>query len=266
MRSLLRLHGGFVEGATPASGCAVNSPHSRGVTDTPKGYRCVATSPDGFVQQVVRYISGGHYFYFTGKMRQKRDPAAFDAMMIEQYGVDQTPWTRCRRRQQGHASTHYLRHEDFFILMASAGRGPFYEAFEEQQGEAGQVIRPALYRDIRRVSLIFDVYAIKNTVCQNTRVQNGRRCHYPKRQTLVRLNREANAMLKAHMLRQSTAYPRNQLEDLFWSLGFHPYRPVISQLYAVLRAVNRKRLSRGMTPLRQKKAIRQRRRPVEVFA
>ncbi|MFO0838370.1 MAG: hypothetical protein U1D55_07550 [Phycisphaerae bacterium] len=112
-------------------------------------YRCVATSIEGFVQQLaVAYITHGYWFYVTGTIPEGKDPAAVDAKLIERYGIAISKWARCRRKKQGLANMQYLRHGRFFVLLATKGR---HEFFEREQ---------AVIRDVRRAPIRFAGYSI----------------------------------------------------------------------------------------------------------
>ncbi|MBK8915402.1 MAG: hypothetical protein IPM64_12530 [Phycisphaerales bacterium] len=112
-------------------------------------YRCVATSVEGFVQQLaVSYITHGYWFYVTGTIPDGKDPAAVDAKLIARYGIAISKWARCRRKKQGLANMQYLRHERFFVLLATKGRHEFFER------ERASVL------DVRRKSIKFAGYCI----------------------------------------------------------------------------------------------------------
>lgn len=224
-------------------------------------YRCVAASPDGFVSQVVRYVSSGHVFYFTGQVPGGRDPAELDQKLIGLYGVSVPAWTRSRRRSRGLSSVHYLRFERHFILMASAGRGPFFEHLGERRIPDGTVVTPRQFRDIRRESLEFDAYAIRFTAC----MASSRPGRVPARRVLVRLNRSTYRDLKHYFREQATRYPRANLEAMVWSLGFYPYRPVGEQLWAIVRMINRTRRQLGLEELDGRRCVRRRKPPLRVF-
>lgn len=222
-------------------------------------YRFEAASPDGFVSQVVRYVSTGHVFYFTGQVPAGRNPAELDAKLMRLYGVGVPPWTRSRQRKVGHASVHYLRYADRFVLLATQGRGPFFE--ELGGGRDGE----PQFRDIRRASLEFDAYAIRSTVCRESRMRNGVRVPNPQRRVLVRLNRDTYLALRAHLLDQATRHPRGRLEEMIWSLGFYPYRPVLEQLWAIVRAVNRVRRQFALREIRSCTCVKRTARTPRVF-
>ena len=86
-------------------------------------YRWEAATPDGFVRQVVQYVSSGHYFYFADQVGEHVDLGELDRKLLDEYGCELPPWTRSRRKGAGLASVHYLRHERFFVLVATTGRG-----------------------------------------------------------------------------------------------------------------------------------------------
>ena len=91
-------------------------------------YRCVATSVEGFVQQLaVAYITHGYWFYVAGRIPEGKDPTAVDVKLIDRYGIAISKWARARRKKQSLANMQYLRHERFFILLATKGRHDFFE-------------------------------------------------------------------------------------------------------------------------------------------
>ena len=112
-------------------------------------YRCVATSVEGFVQQLaVAYVTHGYWFYVAGEIPEGKDPAAVDRKIVERYGIAISKWARARRKRQVLANLQYLRYERTFVLVATKGRHDFFER------ESGSV------RDIRRVPIKFAGYSI----------------------------------------------------------------------------------------------------------
>lgn len=221
-------------------------------------YRCVASSADGFVSQVVRYVAGGHVFYFTGRVPEGRDPRALDQKLMDVYGVGLPAWTRSRRRRRGWASVHYLRHGGQFILLSTPGVGPFFEQLGTSGGPGGRDPGVRQFRDIRRESLEFDVYAIRFTACRGDAAGRARR-------VLVRLNRKTYTSLKRQFIREAPRHSKGELEAMMWALGVYPYRPVLEQLWAVVRAVNRVRRRYGLAELDSRRCIKRRKPAVKVF-
>ena len=87
-----------------------------------------ARSVDAFLSQLIRYVSSGHYFYITGRIPKRQDPAAVDAKLIALYDIAKPRWARARRRLRGTAGIHYLRHDRFFALLATHGQHQFFNA------------------------------------------------------------------------------------------------------------------------------------------
>jgi hypothetical protein len=206
-------------------------------------YRWVATSVAGFVQQLaVSYIAHGYLFYVAGRIPEGKDPARTDAKLIAQYGVDVSKWTRARQRKQGRASVQYLRHDRFFVLVATHGEHVFFAA-------EGKRIR-----DFRRQPLYFHGYAIG---CRKGR--DG------KRHASVRIARETFAELKQRFAALAVYRSGEELCLEFRRLWYEPYAPVRDQLRILLRAVNRRRAVAGLE-LVPSEALRWRRRAVPPFA
>ncbi len=182
-------------------------------------YRCEATSAAGFIQQVaVGYLARGYYFYVPGHVPEGKDPPAVDRKLIGKYGVDVSRWERVRRKRLGLANVQYIRHDRFFLLMATHGQHCFYEE------EAAQI------RDARRVPIRFAGYSLS--------CRNGRSC--------VRIEVNEFRLLKAVMLEHACHSSADLLAMRFARLPFMPYKPVRRQLLSVLRAVNCIRREAGL--------------------
>ena len=207
-------------------------------------YRYEAASADGFVDQLIRYIGTGHYFYVTGRIPDKKAPESIDRKLLDRYEIEMPRWQRSRKKQAGIASVHYLRFERFFILLASHGHHRFFDEHDETQ-----------LHDCRRVGIKFEGYSIRYRYSDHTK----------KWHTLVRLDAETYKNLKAYMTDLATKRAKDDLEDALRSVWFQPYRPVREQLLNILRAVNRKRKVTGLAPIDWRKSIRQKRRKAAVF-
>ena len=205
-------------------------------------YRWVATSVAGFVQQLaVSYIAHGYLFYVAGWIPEGKDPARTDAKLIARYGLDVSKWTRARQRKQGRASLQYLRHDRFFVLVATHGEHPFFAT------EGKQI------HDFRRQPLHFLGYAIG---CRKGR--DGR-WH-----ASVRIARDTFAELKQRFAALAVHGSVEQLCQEFRRLAFEPYAPVRDQLRILLRAINRRRHAAGMEEVPMT-PFRWHRRPVKPF-
>lgn len=191
-------------------------------------YRFEAVSINGFVEQLVRYVNTGHYFYVTGQVPSGKSAAKIDQKLLRRYDIAKPRWERARRKQAGFASVHYLRFEDRFLLLATHGRHAFFESHSPEQ-----------VHDCRRLGIKFGGYSIRRNCCQRTR----------KWHTLVRLDKPTYLALRAYLVELALRRDPEALEDEFRSICFQPYRPVREQLLTILRAVNRKRKTAGLSPL-----------------
>lgn len=189
----------------------------------PSPYRCVAAGIEGFIQQVaVSYVRTGHFFYVSGTLAPTADGPAVDAKLIHKYGVDVSRWTRALRKSRGEANLQYIRHDRFFLLMATHGKSLFFEL------EGDQV------SDCRRQPIKFAGYSIS---------YRGGHPH-------VRIDLETYLGFKAQMVEESLRRDREMLEGMLSLPMFVPYAPVRRQLWHVCREMNRVRSAAGLEPLR----------------
>jgi len=112
-------------------------------------YRCVASSPEGLVQQVaVSYLRHGYWFYVSGWVKPGKDPEQIDRKLIDKYQIAIGERERAARKQRGLANMQYIRYRHWFLLLATEGHHPF------KQHEHKQI------RDCRRVPIRFEGYSI----------------------------------------------------------------------------------------------------------
>lgn len=206
-------------------------------------YRYVATSVEGFIQQLaVAYVQHGYWFYVAGWVPDHKDAEAVDRKLVEQYGIGISRWARARRKVQGLANLHYLRHDRFFVLIATKGRHEFWER------------EAAVIQDVRRVPIKFTGYSI------GCRRGIDRRWH-----ASVRIRRTAYRELKAYLV--DIACQRS-VEAMTFALqrglSFEPYAPIRRQALNILRAVNKARATAGLEMLPYT-CLRFRRRIVQPF-
>lgn len=199
-------------------------------------YRCVATSLEGFVQQVaVAYVRNGYWFYVSGSIPEHASPGKVDAKLIERYGIDVSKFVRCRRKQLGIASVQYIRLGRFFLLLSTHGEHLFFGREHES------------IRDVRRRPIRVGGYSIS--------FRSGR--------VSVRLDPNEYRSLMVSFLARSLS-GKERLEAVFSNLPYEPYAPIRSQLLAVLRAVNRRRAVAGL-PVLDRQCVRTMRRIVRPF-
>jgi hypothetical protein len=114
-----------------------------------------------------------------------------------------------------------MRHERFFVLMATGGVSPF---FEQESG---------VIRDCRREPFKYGGYSISS--------KGGR--------VSVRIEREQYNVLKAAFLEYALRRSPERLEGMVSTLPFEPYAPVRRQLLSLVRAMNKARKAAGLKPL-----------------
>ncbi len=196
----------------------------------PTSYRCVATSVEGFVQQIAcSYLRHGYWRYVSGIVPSWKDPASVDAKLLAKYGIAVSESTRQRRKKLGMANLQYLRHERTFVILATDGRHHFYD------DEAGAI------RDIRRVPIKFHGYSI--SFRKGGRTRTGEKD--PRWHSHVAIERERYKEIRAQLLHLAIHRSPQSLALAFYRLPFEPYAPIRRQFLNLLRAVNRARKSAG---------------------
>lgn len=202
-----------------------------------KKYRCVATSLEGFIQQLaVSYVGRGYWWYVTGRVPPGKNPAAIDEKLISRYSITWKKWERARRKELGQANLQYIRFRDFFVLLASEGEHIF------KHREAKRL------DDARRKGIKYGGYLVS---FRNGHVQ-------------VRLDDKTYRNLKAYYVGLSTRRRADSLIAEFYAAPFEPYSPVKRQMFNILREVNRTRKTAGLTLL-PSSAIWLKRRIVKPF-
>ncbi|MBI5388716.1 MAG: hypothetical protein HZA90_28985 [Verrucomicrobia bacterium] len=201
----------------------------------------MATSIEGFVQQLaVGYVAHGYWFYVTGWIPEDKDSCKIDEKLIQQYGVDVSKWTRCRRKKAGLANVQYLRYERFFLLLAT--HGPHWFFAEEPY-----------FDDLREKPIEFAGYSI------------GCRCGQDERyHASVRLSRGRWKTLCSHFAWLALRPDASDVAAAFRALRVAPYAPVRRQLCQLLRQVNRRRKAAHLERI-PVSVLRLRRSPVAPF-
>jgi hypothetical protein len=213
-------------------------------------YRAVATSVEGFVQQIACcYLRHGYWFYVTGCVPADKDPQAVDDKLIHKYGINVSESTRARRKKCGLANLQYLRFERFFVILATKGQDVFYET------ESAQI------RDIRRIPLKFAGYSISYR--RGGRTRDGRKD--PSWHAHVRIERRQQLELNAYLNELAKRRKPDSVVQAIYNLPLEPYAPIRRQLLKLLRSLNRERETLGY-PLIPLEVLPLRRRVVRPFA
>ena len=203
----------------------------------------------------------GYYFFVQGRGRQRAaDPREIDVKLLEKFDVRLNTAQRYYRKKQGVACVHYLRHRQHWILIATHGKGRFWDEHFSEDPKRNQV------KDVREVPIHFDGYSIRMRRGDFLRKLPGETRARPDGKLRVRvlIGRNAFRLLKAELLELSTKRETTYFESRFWNIGFEPYAPVRRQLRELLRMVNAKRKAAGL-PKVPYTCIRFKRRIVKVF-
>lgn len=213
-------------------------------------YRAEATSVEGFVQQIACcYLRHGYWFYVSGVIPAKKDPRSVDEKLVAKYGIDVSESTRLRRKRAGYANLQYLRHDRFFVLMATKGRHKFFE------DEAGRI------RDIRRIPLVYQGYSIsyrRGGRTRNGEVDTSWHAH-------VSIKRSAYLELQAKLMEMARHRRVEAVALAFYEIPFERYAPIRRQLLSILRNVNEVRQRAGFATV-MSEVLGLRRRVVRPFA
>lgn len=212
-------------------------------------YRAEVTSVAGFVQQIACcYLRHGYWFYVSGQIPPRKLASDVDRKLVEKYGIGVSESTRARRKQLGQANMQYLRHQRFFVILATRGEHRFFE--EESQA----------IRDIRRTPLRYGGYAISYR--QGGRTKSGQRD--AKWHAHVEIERQRYLELKAWFIDLAVHRSADHLALAFYQLPFEPYAPIRRQMLNILRAVNSARKRAGFRQI-PTEALPLRRRIVRPF-
>lgn len=221
-------------------------------------YRYIATSVEGFVQQVVcSYVCRGSWFFVQGRVPEGKDPRAVDRKLLERYGIAVGRKKRYVRKRQGLANLHYIRYEDRWLMLATKGRHTWFD--EERIN----------IRDVRKVPIQFHGYSIylkpghyRPHRCKQDRDGPAEPDH--KLRVRVVIGRKAYRRLAAEFLEIAPRWPHDVLAAKFYCLPFEPYAPVRQQLLGLLRQVNNVRKMAGRERL-SPSVLRYRRQIVKAF-
>ena len=196
-------------------------------------YRCVATTPEGLVQQVaVCYLRHGYWFYVTGTIKPGKDPEAIDRKLLDKYQIGISERERAYRKRRGLANMQYIRYRNWFLLLATEGHHPF------RQQERKQI------KDCRRTPIKFEGYSISYRRSGITPKVGDAKWH-----SRVAIDGPTYKQLKAFFLDRAAHRSIENLTADFASVPYARYAPVRRQLFNILRAVNESRSRMGYKPL-----------------
>jgi hypothetical protein len=206
-------------------------------------YRCIASSPEGLVQQVaVCYLRHGYWWYVTGRVPDGKDPETVDRKLIDKYEIALTERQRADRKKRGLANMQYIRYGRWFLLLVTAGHHRF------KQEESTQI------RDCRRHPISYRRSGITPA--------GGAE---PKWHACVRIDPPTYRQLKAFFQERAIHRSADTLAADFARIPFARYAPIRRQLLTIHKAVNTQRSQQGYEPV-PVSALRLRRQTVRPFA
>lgn len=204
----------------------------------PSKYRYEAASVQGFIEQVQRYAAARHYFYVACQIPTSKAPRRVDEKLITRYSIARRPWQRktryLLRQDPNRAGIHYLRHERFFVIIATHGD----HRFREDHGDN--------VRDLRDVPLKFAGYSIRNLFksggrARTTRVQLDK--------PLMRTVRENLVWMATRPEFRSAERLEEELQREVARAALIPFRGVQDQLDRIAVEMNRQRRRARMSPV-----------------
>lgn len=225
---------------------------------------CVATSKEGFVCQVVQYITHGYPFYVTGDTRNSRNllPDEIDRNIVRKFDANQSRGKREVRRRHGKCNCRYIRYGKDWVLWSTKGDGAFFDSHRAR----GPRDRHQ-FLDIREVPLRFHGYQISLSKGGFENKSADEKAEYrvkKQQQTAARLrgddyeylprgtrharwvgrvciHPERYAELRAEALGLAVHRSADYLRRWFFYQPFLPYAPIRWQLKTLLREVNKAR-------------------------
>lgn len=236
-------------------------------------YDWVAISADGFVRQLAgNILRHGYRFYVAGEIKPTTDVSRFDEVIQEKFSYNMSRSERWRRKNAcgpdgdklGLANVHYLRFKRFYVLIATEGKHPFFDAHSKVTlNKRGEVVkRETFFRDAHRDPVLFPFEAGGRQHCYSIRVvpegalrkkalwQDANVPEYEgKPRVRVQIGREAFSNLQADFVARaaSSRWPVGVLEAEIFELPYLPYRSVRDQLWGLVRRMNRVRKQRGLS-------------------
>jgi len=223
-----------------------------------ENYRYIATTREGFVQQLaVAYVRHGYFFFVTGRVPDGKDPCRTDDKLMSRYGIRGTKDSRYKRKRRGLANLQYIRFGRDWVMLATKGE---HDWFQQERGNI---------RDVRRVPLVACGYSITLALGGN----KLNRDKTPgvigperdgKNRVRIQISKAAFRDLKAEFLTHARIRSIDWYRMRFYHAGYEPYAPVRKQLLNLLRMVNQERAAAGLEKIKPD-CIRYQRKIVKPF-
>lgn len=193
-----------------------------------------------FVQRVAdNIVRHGYFLFVTGSVPSGMDPLEVDRKLMEKYGIGGSRWVRARMKKKGLAPVHYVRHQDFFVMLAPPQGKTSWRTLEQWRTEKLRRQRGSRIGDLRRTPLVRSGYSISVKHSSSTR-----RLH-----VAVRIHPKSYRALMLHYAQDCVALSRERLEEELSDFPFEPWSGVRQQRWAIFRAVTAERKKRGFASL-----------------
>ena len=190
-------------------------------TKAENSYRFEAAHVSGFMQELVRYVSHGYRYYVTAEVPARKDVARVDEKLVSGYGIAMSRWARARRKRAGKANLQYLRHDRFFVLIATPGEHVFFKRENPS--------------DIRERALCYGGYEVRSVLGPDGKWHAS-----------VRIADDQYRRVCAHLEELAPRVSRERLALELEALPFEPWAPVATQFRALRARVNRARRRAGV--------------------
>jgi len=245
-------------------------------------YLCEAISTEGLIQQVaLSYLRHGYWWYVTGMVPERKDPAIVDLNILTKYNIRKDWRFTAENKMRGVANLQYIRHHRFYLIMATKG----WHEFKDREGtrlrdaRSCPILIPREFihetasglRKAQGKKHVFDGYAVsfrrggyvrkspeekaayrqaiehwrKQTALGNKLPRPPKGNRDPKWHSCVEIERHSLRRLRAYFLEIATHRTRESLEYEFSHTGFVPYQPVKRQLTRIVKEVNEARRVAG---------------------
>lgn len=225
---------------------------------------CVATSKEGFVCQVVQYITHGYLFYVIGDTRNDRQltPQQIDRNVVRKFSANLTRGRRAVRRKHDRCNCRYIRYGKDWTLWSTYGKGEFFDEHLARTAD-----EPHAFFDIREIPLKFHGYQISLSKAGFEKKTWDEKADYRIAKQRQRLVREAGGSfeylprgkrhgrwvgrvcihpdryeeIRAEAFGLAVHRNADYLRNWFFHQPFLPYAPIRWQLKTLLREVNKTR-------------------------
>jgi hypothetical protein len=204
----------------------VKHPPTKGTLD----YRYLITSK----HSLIRYLAcnafpKGYIFYTTSWIPEGKDPVLVDAKLILKHECHLPKQKQYRRRKANIATVKYIRHENLCVLLATHGKGQFFQV----EGEI---------KDAREVPFSYGGYSV------SVNRESGK--------VSVRIHREAMKTLKSFVMEHGHKMPLDYWQSWIRNIPFLPFAGVRDGVFSLLKLLNKNRQSFKKAPLDWRDCVR----------